>query len=79
MITSYNCICCNTKISLLYPDLYKYRNTPESLMWDDGTVTKIYPTYGSKYDTTCLVTGICDNCIAKKIEDKVILYHTDEN
>lgn len=65
------CICCNEKIELL-EKLHDKTNLEQN-MWRDGEVGTIMPGYGSRYDMTMFYIGICDNCIEKKLKEKVLV------
>ena len=67
-----NCIVCETKIEEGYfpcsIDVPPYQKA-----WNDGTVDKIVPGYGSSHDNERLIIGICDSCISAKLENGVII------
>lgn len=71
MNKSIKCICCNQKIKLL-EKLHDKENLEQN-MWNDGCVDTIMPGYGSRYDMTLFYIGICDDCIEKKLKEKVLV------
>ncbi len=74
LATDHNCIFCNCKIKLLDKDFYETdeKFNPESAMWDGGTVKKISMGYGSILDGNIYLIAICDKCIEKNINIKLI-------
>jgi hypothetical protein len=62
---SIKCICCGKELKPLYEGDY----APETDMWDGAIVDRIVGGYGSIYDTTALIIGICDGCLKQKLED----------
>ena len=51
--------------------------TINSEMIDDGIIHIIDAGYGSKHDGSQLVIAICDECIAKKLDDGTVLFFDD--
>ncbi len=41
--------------------------------WHGGVVQRMYPGYGSKYDTDSFFAAICDPCIQKLSDNKIIV------
>lgn len=67
------CICCGTKIQ---PLMIEHTSDPAKLdesWWDDGTVSKINPGYGSRHDLSSFFIGICDNCLDKAIQSGIAI------
>lgn len=48
-----------------------------SKMWNGGIVQIIDAGYGSNHDTDRYVIAICDECITKKEQEGVLLYHSN--
>lgn len=67
---SYKCIICGKKISPLYKTKTKDVN---ALPWDGGTVISHWIGYGSTHDSKDITFGLCDDCITKKIEEKLVV------
>lgn len=65
---NFKCIICGKKIESLYFDSLE-ANSPEQGAWNGGVVEKLYMPYGSKFDSTIFIFGICDECIEKKFND----------
>lgn len=65
MKMSYQCIVCDKKIDLLYPEYFEDAKEPESAMWNDGIVGRVDGGYGSRHDTCKFIISVCDDCIDK--------------
>ncbi len=48
---------------ILLPDKSCLDSTPHRSCWNDGTVDKIVPGYGSIHDQTVFLVGLCDCCL----------------
>jgi hypothetical protein len=71
------CICCSKKIKSLHK--FDDKENLENNMWDDGCVDVIIPGYGSKYDMTVFYICVCDECIEKKLKEKILTIKVDYN
>lgn len=76
-VSPMKCICCSKPIYKLMEDEDLSKSSPESSMWNDCVVEKIHAGYGSGYDGSVFLIGICDECIEKKIKDQSIVYLYD--
>lgn len=64
-MSNIKCIVCKKELKRIMPD----SNLPsESGMWNDAGVHEFIPGYGSKYDMTKFIVGICDDCIEKQVK-----------
>jgi hypothetical protein len=63
------CICCKNEVELIAPDI---DSPPESAMWNNGVVGKIYAGYGSRHDGDMYIITICDDCIDKHLNDSPV-------
>lgn len=78
-VSPMKCICCSKQIYKMgdEDDESFNKSTPESSMWNDCVVEKISSGYGSSYDGSVFLIGICDECIGKKLKDQSIVYLYD--
>ncbi len=65
------CICCGKKLEYLHDG----EGTPASDMWNGAIVDKIVAGYGSSFDTDTFTIGICDACMATKVEAGDVIRH----
>lgn len=71
----FQCICCNIDINILHPEYHiEPKDKPENWMWDGGIVGRIDAGYGSILDGNVYYLAICDGCIKKKEEERVLIY-----
>jgi len=63
------CMVCKKELKPLEEGEYE----PEKDMWDDAGVHTFVPGYGSKHDSTRFIVGICDDCIDKLVEEKLVI------
>ena len=52
------CVVCKKELRILHND-----GNPATSCWHDGAVDNFIAGYGSKYDTTHFIVGICDDCL----------------
>jgi hypothetical protein len=76
------CICCyNTQIKPLEGYGLDYGAISPSKMdegmWNNGTVVKVHPGYGSKFDGFSFFAAICDECVEKLFNQKLIISDRD--
>jgi len=58
------CLVCGKDLNRLAADL---TTKPESDMWENALVDRITAGYGSKYDNSDFLVGLCDECIKDRI------------
>ena len=63
------CICCGEKLKFIGHGDFD----PSVDMWQKAGVHQFVPGFGSRYDSTEFVVGICDDCLTKKLEDGLII------
>lgn len=61
------CICCKKEIDLLWKDI-----RPEATNLDNAADIEISGSYGSRYDLTVISGFICDDCIDKLVNEKIV-------
>lgn len=69
--TNIKCVCCGKLLKRLHKDAI---HAPEIDMWNNAGVHTFVPGYGSRYDMTEMIIGICDDCIEQKIKEGLLIF-----
>lgn len=72
-----NCICCGKELSTDHDAGEEHESIVNRFCWNNGSVDYIYCGYGSRYDGSAFIFGICDDCIQERVEHGEILYHKE--
>lgn len=64
--TAIKCLICGKLLKNLLDD----NTPPENGAWNGGMVDKMVAGYGSGFDMTTFIVGVCDECIKEKIMEK---------
>lgn len=67
----FKCIICEKDIESIHYDSLPVAS-PDSGMWKDGVVEKLFMPYGSVLDGDVYIFAICDDCIIDKHEKGLI-------
>lgn len=67
---SLRCVCCD---KTLVPLFGGESETADAEMWDECAVKTITAGYGSRFDMSKFLVGICDDCLAAKLASGVII------
>jgi hypothetical protein len=62
------CHCCLCKKELNIEESYLAEDPTETIVYD-GTMFKISPQYGSKFDMQSIVLSLCDECLEHVIQE----------
>ncbi len=74
VIKDYTCICCKeNKVKLFTRDFTQDPLKQEGLMWSGGAISLLECGFGSKNDGSKYYIAICDECIEKMENDKIVV------
>ncbi len=62
------CVCCGKPLKPEWEDRERKTQADQD-MWDGAIVHTIDAGYGSRFDLSHFLIGICDDCIEKKVAD----------
>ena len=69
------CLCCGKKLECLYD----IGDPPEVSMWKKAGVHEFLPGFGSDFDSTEFIVGICDKCIKQKLNEGLLTIDNNQD